>query len=302
MWDETASTSAIDERVDHILSGLGLKPDGPAEQFTYFAGRAFGERFGELLPIDQALLDSMVREALEEFESIFPTNPDAETLEFQAYLLGPLVSLFLAGRGLTIPEIAILAGVTRAHAYRLNRVGLSIIYAEKESTPHVGVNRRYSGRDDRESHRVIDLDRLGLKPWPEPIEPIRPFLLGMMDGLKAALARPEVRDQIEPKMLAAFGNLLSDSAVGDVIDGMILALDRIAQGLRDTAPGQSGPILRMQSDREKAVAFQGMLAELKARRDGIVRVLAYTGSCMEIGRQPDKAKIEALLDSGVHAA
>ena len=45
----------------------------------------FGERFGEFLPLDQDIIDEILREALEEFAGIFPKDPDPETIEFRAY-------------------------------------------------------------------------------------------------------------------------------------------------------------------------------------------------------------------------
>ncbi len=108
MTEEGPSTTALDEKADRIFEEIGLDPDGPPEQLTYEAGRKFGERFGEFLPLDQDIINEILLDALEEFAAIFPRDPDPETIEFQAYLLGPLVTLFLAGRGLTIPEMATL--------------------------------------------------------------------------------------------------------------------------------------------------------------------------------------------------
>jgi len=302
MTEEGQSNTALDEKADRVLEELGLDLNGPPTQLTYDAGRKFGERFGEFLPLDQEIIDEVLREILGQFVSMFPKDPDPETVEFQAYFLGPLVNLFLSGRGLTIPEMAVLARVTREHAYRLNRKGLSIMFGEQVPQKRVGVNRRFDGRDDREHRLVLDTRGFTKKPWPAPAEVARPFMLGMMEGLAACLERPEVRGVIEPAFMRGFAALLADPKLGDLMDGVVLSLDRIAQGLRDTAPGQTGPILRMKAEREKAFQFQAMLSEIRAHRDGVVRVLAYTGECIERNRKPDKAEVKALLDRRESAA
>lgn len=287
MTEEGPSTTALDEKADRIFEEIGLDPDGPPEQLTYEAGRKFGERFGEFLPLDQDIINEILLDALEEFAAIFPRDPDPETIEFQAYLLGPLVTLFLAGRGLTIPEMATLAGVTRQHAYRLNRKGLSIIYEQRAPPVKVGVNRRFSGRDDRETHHVLNPQGLTKKPWPAPADAVQPFLLGMMDGLRACLERPEIRAELEPRFKSAMSDLLQDPSLGELVDGLVLALDRISQGLRDTAPGQAGPILSMKSEREKALAFQRTLAEMSRQRPAILAELAKAGRALK-SKSPKK--------------
>ncbi len=291
MTEEGPSSTALDEKADRIFEEIGLDPDGPPEHLTYEAGRKFGERFGEFLPLDQDIIDEILREALEEFAGIFPKDPDPETIEFRAYLLGPLVALFLTGRGLTTPEMAKLAGVTRQHAYRLNRKGLSIIYEERSPPVKVGVNRRFSGRDERETHHVLNLKGVTKKPWPAPADAVQPFLLGMMDGLQVCLERPEIRAELEPRFKRAFSNLLQDPSLGELMDGVVLALDRIAQGLRDTIPGQPGPILRMKSEREKVLAFQAMLAELSRQRPAVLAELAKAGRAL---RRKNPTKLLSL--------
>jgi len=277
MTEEGRSSTALDKKSDRIFEEIGLDPDGPPEQLTYESGRKFGERFGEFLPLNQDIIDELLHDALEEFAAIFPKDPDPGTIEFQAYMLGPLVALFVAGRGLTIPEMATLAGVTRQHAYRLNRKVLSIIYEERAPPVKVGVNRRFSGRDDRETHHVLDPQGLTKRAWPAPADPVQPFLLGMMDGLRACLERPEIRAELEPRFKIALSDLLQDPSLGELMDGLVLALDRIAQGLRDTAPGRPGPILSMKSEREKALAFQQMLVEMSRQRPAILAELAKAG-------------------------
>jgi hypothetical protein len=277
----------IDEKADQILIEIGLDPEGPPEQFTFEAGRQFGERFGELLPLDQEVFDQVFRELVEGFASFFPRDADSETIEFQAYFLGPLLSKFLTGRGLTVPEMATLAGVTQQRAYRLHRKGLSILYDQSEPLARAGVNRRFSGRDDRKTHHVVDINGVARRPWPAPADLVQPFLLGAMEGVKVTLERDDVRAQLEPCFRRAFANQLSDPALAEVIDGLILALNRIAQGLRDTPPGQDGPILRMKAERGKAIEFQEMLAELSRQKPAILAMLEEAGrALLEEGPSP----------------
>jgi len=283
MSEASQSITALDRKADRILEEMGLDPEGPASQLTYAAGLEFGRRFVELLPIDQSVIDAMVRELLSGLAAIFPLEPDAETVEFQAYMLGPMVSSFLAGRGLTIPEMAVLANVSRQRVYRLNRKALTLIYAEREPPARTGVNRRFSGRDERETHHVVDPHGFAKKVWPAPVDAVQPFILGMMAGLHQSLERPEVRAELEPQFKQALSKLLRDQSLGELMDGAILALDRTAQGLRDTAPGEPGPILKMKVEREKAIQFQAMLAELSRQRPLVLASLAKAGQVLEVG-------------------
>jgi hypothetical protein len=278
MNDIDESTTVLDKKADQVLEEIGLDPDASPEEFTFESGCNFGQRFAELLAQDQTAIDELFREVLKEFEGIFPGDPLPQTIEFQAYLLGPLVSLLLTGRGLTIPEMATLAGVTREHAYRLNRNGLAIIFKQQAPPVRPGVNRRFSGRDDRATYHLLNTQGLAEKPWPAPVEEVRPFLLGVMKGLQESLERPKVRSELEPRFKQALSNLLRDPSLGDLMDGVVLALDRIAQGLRDTPPGRPGPILRMKAEREKAIEFQAMLAEISRQRPAILAELSKVGS------------------------
>jgi len=278
MNDMDESTTVLDKKADQVLDEIGLDPDAAPEEFTYDSGCKFGQRFAYLLAQDQTAIEELFREVLKEFEGIFPGDPLPETIEFQAYLLGPLVSLLLTGRGLTIPEMATLAGVTREHAYRMNRNGLAIIFKEQAPPVRPGVNRRFSGRDDRATYHLLDTQGLSEKPWPAPAEEFRPFVLGVMKGHQESLEQPKVRAQLEPRFKQALSNLLRDLSLGDLMDGVVLALDRIAQGLRDTPPGRPGPILRMKAEREKAVEFQAMLAEISRQRPAILAELSKVGS------------------------
>jgi hypothetical protein len=288
MTEMGQATTTLDEKADRILEDLGLDPEGGPEQFTFEVGHEFGFRFAEALTVEAELFEEFLREMLLEFASLFPRDPDSDVIELQAYLLGPLVSLFLTGRGLTIPEMATLAGVNRQHAYRVNRMGLSMIYAEQAPPVKSGVNRRFSGRDDRETHHIVDVRGFVKKPWPEPLDSIQPFLLGTIAGMKVFLERPVVKAQLEPALMRAFANLLADPGLGDLMDGVVSGLDRVAQGLRDQ-------VFVMKAEKEKAIEFQTMLAEIRVRRAGIVRVLAYTGECIEMELKPEQSKIEVLL-------
>jgi len=270
----------FDSMADQILREMGVDPEGPIAQFSDAAGIEFGQRFVEFLSADQNAVDGIAREWLAAFSSIFPVKPNTETIELQAFILGPFVSSFLAGRGLTIPEMAVLANVSIQRAYRLNRKALTIIYTEKEPPVRNGVNRRFSGRDGRETHHVVDPGGLGERPWPAPADSIQPFMLGVMRGLQNRLEGPQVRRKLEPRFRRALSNLLQDPSLGDLMDGVVLALVRIAQGLRDTAPGQSGPILQMKAEREKSLAFQAMLVELSRQRPAILAELAKVGQSL----------------------
>jgi hypothetical protein len=281
MTDMEQPETVLDKKADQIFQEIGLDPDGAADQFTYESGCKFGNRFAELIANDQTVMEEIMREVLSELEGIFPTDPSPETLEFQAYLVGPLLTVFLTGRGLTIPEMAILAGVTKKHAYRLNRRGLSILYKDRTPPVRVGVNRRFSGRDDRATYHVLDTEGIVQKPWPASAETVRPFVQGMMETLQQFLAGPEVRGKLERRFRQALSNLLQDPSLGDLMDGVVLALDRIAQGLRDTAPGQLCPILRMKGEREKVLEFQALLVELSRQRPAILAELAKTGRAIK---------------------
>jgi hypothetical protein len=151
------------------------------------------------------------------------------------------------------------------------------------------VNRRYSGRDERVTHHVVDPRGFAKKTWPAPLDSVQPFILGMMSGLRSCLERPEVWVELEPKFRRAVAKLLRDPSLGDLMGGVVLALDRIAQGLRDTAPGQPGPILKMKAEREKAVQFQSMLAELSRHRPQILAELARAGR--KLGSEPAEARL-----------
>ena len=132
------------ERAERIFEEMGFDPDGPLDQFNYESGREFGQRLVGLWPADPRLRDRTLRqvgrEVLNELQSTFPSAFNPEIVELQAYFLGPLISKFLSGHGLTVPQLARLAGVTPEHVYRLKRAGLSILFEEEEPTIRSGVN------------------------------------------------------------------------------------------------------------------------------------------------------------------
>ena len=141
-------------------------------------GFQLGSRLKDLLPVDQAVVDEIAREMLAEMAALFPLEPNAEIIEFQTYFLAPLVSVLLTGRGLTLAEMAALASVPSQHTYRLYREGISIIFAPKKPTFRTGVNRRFSGRDDRKTYLTLDYQGFATKPWPGPLSEFQPFLQG----------------------------------------------------------------------------------------------------------------------------
>lgn len=280
MTDATNAMKTLDEKADSILAELGLDPEGPPEQFTHEAGLEVGRRFREIFPIDQTVLDELLRDilrdALKEFASIFPAEPDAETIEFQTYLLGPLVSSLIVGRGLTIPEMATLARVSPQHTYRLGRKGLSIIYTKKEPPLRTGVNRRFSGRDDRETHLSLDLDNVPTKPWPKPLAAYQPFVQGLMEGIPAWVNDPTIRTQLEPGLKSGFASLLSDPGLGDLPDGLIAAMHRIAQGLREE-------VYQLRSEKERAQLFEDFVVEVSEHRGEILATLSKAGKNLAAG-------------------
>lgn len=283
MTDPEKALAKLEEKADRIAEDLGLDPDGPPEQLTYEAGFQLGSRLKELLPVDQAVIDGLVREALSEMAALLPPEPDAEIIEFQTYFLGPLVSGFLTGRGLTIAEMATLAAVPIQHTYRLNRKGLSIIFASKEPTFRTGVNRRFSGRDDRKTYLTLDYQGFATKPWPEPLSEVQPFLQGLLAGMKSWLDDPSVRAMLEPSLKLALSKLLSDPELGNIFDGLLLALQRIAQGLREE-------VVTMVAEKEKVFHFETMLVQLAGQRELVLSTLAEAGDRL---RNPGQASLAA---------
>lgn len=283
MTDLEKALAKLERKADRIAEDLGLDPDGPPEQLTFDLGFQLGSRLRELLPVDQAFIDELAREALSEVAAMLPPEPDAEIIEFQSYFLGPLVSGFLIGRGLTIAEMATMAAVPIQHTYRLSRKGLSIIFASKERTFRTGVNRRFSGRDERKTYLTLDYKGFATKTWPEPLSDVQPFLQGFLAGVKSWLDDPAIRAMLEPSLKLALSNLLSDSELGNIFDGLLLALHRIAQGLREE-------VATMIAEREKIFQFETMLLELGRQRQLFLSTLADAGDRL---RNPAPALLAA---------
>jgi hypothetical protein len=271
MTDSNRALAKLDAKADRIIGELGLDPGGPPEQLTFETGFQLGSRFKELLPIDQEVVDDLVGGALGEMAALFPSDPNPELIEFQSYFLGPLVSVFLTGRGLTVSEMATLAAVPSRHTYRLNRKGLSIIFAPKDPTFRTGVNRRFSGRDDRKTYLTLDYQGFATKPWPKPLSEVRPFLRGLLAGLKSWLDDQAIRAILEPSLNIALSKLLSDPELGNLFDGLVMALQRIAQGLREK-------VLTMVAEKDRVLRFEKMLVELTGQRERFLSALAEAGN------------------------
>jgi len=283
MTDPEEALAKLEEKADQIAEELGLDPDGSPEQLTYDVGFRFGSRFKELLPVEQAVIDDLVREILAEMGALLPLEPNAEIIEFQTYILGPLVSGFLTGRGLTLTEMATLAAVPSRHIYRLNRKGLSILFAPKQPTFGTGVNRRFSGRDDRKTYLTLDYQGFATKPWPEPLSEVKPFLQGLLAGLRSWLGDPAVREMLEPSLKIALSRLLRDPELGNIFDGLLLALQRVAQGLREE-------IVTMVAEKEKIFRFETVLVQLAGQRELFLSTLAEAGGRL---RDPGPSSLAA---------
>jgi len=283
MNDSEKALAKLERKAARIAEDLGLDPDGSPEQLTYDLGFQLGSRFKELLPVDQAVIDGLVCGVLSEMAGMFPPEPGAEIIEFQTYFLGPLVSGFLVGRGLTLAEMATLAAVPSEHTYRLNRKGLSVLFTPKQPKFGTGVNRRFSGRDDRKTYLTLDYQGFATKPWPEPLSGVQPFLQGLFAGMKSWLEDPTVRATLEPRLRLALSKLLSDPQLGDIFDGLLLAVQRIAQGLRED-------VVTMLAEKEKIFQFEAMLQELGRQRELFLSTLAQAGDQL---RNPAPAMLAA---------
>lgn len=262
------------EGAERILEETGFDPDGPLEQFNYASGHAFGRRLVELWPADPQLRDRVLRQAahrlLGELQSIFPGSFDAEMSEIQAYSLGPLISRFITGRGLTVPQLAQLAGVTPERLYRLKRAGLSIIFEDERPPAKSGVNRRFSGLDGRQAHLSVDFEGIITKKWPEPVAFFQRFLIGILDGVRSWLESPEFRAALEDGLKRVIADIFADPILGDLLDGFVVAFQRITQRLRDN-------ILVMKTEKDKAQDFLDMLVELSGHRSEVLTALAEAG-------------------------
>jgi hypothetical protein len=267
MTDTDVALATLDKKADRLISELGLDPDGPPDQFTYEAGFQLGHRFAGLLPTKQQTFDAVAFEVLDLLSSIFPKNVDPETEEFQAYFVAPYVSKMLLGRGLTAPQIASIASVSPEHFYRLQRNGLSIAYERQSTRPRPGVNRRYSGLDGRQVHLMVDHRGVVSRPWPGPAAAIQPFVVGLMAGLQSWLDDPKIRAQIEPRVKLALAAVFRDPALGDLFDGFVGALERIAMRLRDSVP-------MTDKEREEVASFVVAASDLKKHKPEFLAAFA----------------------------
>jgi hypothetical protein len=283
MSDRT-NLARLEAEAERVFAESGLDPDGPMDQFTFNSGRILGERLVELWPDDpnvrDAIVRQIVREALNEFAATFPKSPDAEAEEFQTYFIGPLVSKFITGRGLTVPQLSMLAGVTPEHIYRLKRAGLAILFEETEPPTRSGVNRRFSGLDRRQRHFELDLKGLpsiALKEWPEPAATFKPFVLGVLDGFRGWLENPKCRAQIEESLRRSLPQFFADPTLGDIFDGLLYGAQRVTQRLRDE-------VLVMKVEKDKAQSLLDLLVELAGHRAEVLATFAQAGAAMESDR------------------
>ena len=267
MTDTDAALAALDKKTNRLLEEVGITPDGPPDQLTYETGLELGKRFASLLPVEQSVFDAVAFEILDSFADLFPEDPDPETLEFQAYFLGPFLSKLISGRGLTIPQLAIVAGVSAEHVYRLHRNGLTILYKHENAVAVTGVNRRYSGLDGRESHLVIDHEGFVTKPWPEPAGVFQPFIVGLITGVRSWLDDPHLRGQLEAGIRGAITKVMVDPVIGDLFDGVTEAGERVATALRDS-------VLVMKSEKGRATDFVAALAGLRTHRHQFLDAMA----------------------------
>ena len=133
------------------------------------------------------------------------------------------------------------------------------------------MNRRLSGLDGRQTHLALDLNGVQSKQWPEPVAFVQPFLLGILDGLRTWLESPEYRIPIEEGIERALPEMLSDPVLGELFDGLLTGVQRVAQGLRDQ-------VLVMKAEKDKTQRLLDTLVELASRRSEVLATLAQAGA------------------------
>jgi hypothetical protein len=254
-------------------------------------GFRFGAKLKDALPASQEVYDYLAESAIENFADIFPLDPDEDTRAFQAMLIAPMVSVALTGRGLSIPELASIAGLNPAQLYRVMRKGLNLLYKRADPKTRTGVHRDQSGVDYRKARLTVDYDNLMTKEWPEPMGDIQPFLLGLIEGGKSCLEDPWVKAQVEAGFKAAVAKVLRDPILGDIFDGSILAGQRVIQALSDTG------LLLTQAERDRAHGAGLVLAELAAHKGELLDTLKTAAA--EIGATPSDAAPPAVANGGV---
>lgn len=286
MTDRAWIEEWIDEQLDRIAAESGLAENTPPEQLTRDLGFRFGARLREVLPVTQEVYDYLAESALESFAEIFPIDPDEETRAFHAILFAPMVSVALTGRGLSVPELAAVAGLNAPQLYRVMRKGLSLLYKPADPKPRTGIHRELSGVDYRKARLTVDFDSLLTKEWSEPIGELQPFLLGILDGARSCLEDSWVRAQVETGLKGAVAKTLRDPALGDVFDGSVQAAQRVIQGLADEG------LLLTQAERDRARAAGLALAELSAHKGDLLDTLKAAAA--EIEASPGAASRPGL--------
>ncbi len=164
-----------------------------------------------------------------------------------------------------------------AQLYRIQRKGLSLIYKPADPKVRTGVHREYSGVDHRKSRLTVDYDGILTKPWPEPLAPVQPFLLGVIDGGKSCLNDPWVRGQVESGFRVAVAKALADPILGDIFEGCLRATHRIVQGLRNNR------LLLTGAEWDRANAFESVLVELAGHKGEFLSTLK--GASEQIRRE-----------------
>jgi hypothetical protein len=277
MAEQDGDETEFDKLADQILSEMGLGPDCPRTSLTYEAGAELGSRLLTAVLSAPSLATAFARDILQIYREMFPPAPDVDSVEAQAYFWGPLVAKWLTGRGLTVPQIARLAGVSSDHVYRLMRGGLRILFIEAEPPARTGVNRRYSGIDGRETYLLPDPTGLTEREWPGEGEEIRPFIQGLMTGLQAWLGDPDNKARLEPVFTAALASALTDPSLGSIFDGAIVAFQRVSLDLRDR-------VFTMQAERERATNFANTLAAVAAQKQLVFDTLEQAAHSLAVGR------------------
>lgn len=275
MTDRAWVEDWIDGELDRIAAKLGLSEDTPPEELTRELGFRLGSSLRDLLPVRQEVYDYLAESALENFAEIFPLEPDEDTRAFQAILVAPMVSVALTGRGLSVPELAAVAGLNPPQLYRVMRKGLSLLYKPADPKPRTGIHRDLSGVDYRKARLTVDYDNLLTKEWPDPVGDVQPFLIGILDGAKSCLEDPWARAQVEAGFKAAIAKALRDSILGDIFDGSVQAAQRVIQGLSDNG------LLLTQAERNRAHAAGLVLVELSAHKGELLDTLKAAAAEIE---------------------
>ncbi len=139
MADEEWFDEWIDEQLARMASEIGLSEDTMPELLTRELGFRFGSKLKDLLPVGQDVCDHVLRSALGNLSEVFPISTDADTRAFQAVLFAPMVSVALTGSGLSVPELAEVAGLSPSQLYRVMRKGLGLFYKPADPEPRTGI-------------------------------------------------------------------------------------------------------------------------------------------------------------------